>query len=345
MTEIDNIINQYIQEFQLTTNQYNSLVQRISRMRWPQYYKNHYINHYKNQYNTNIVNLKSKRDNRINNYIENIVDDKLKQKIADLNVNQQQNLNVSIEENKSTALAVGINYTNSEHELRGCINDANSITRYLSMKHKLNESSISILTDYSEMKPTRNNILQEFKKLLENSKSGDTLYFTYSGHGSYTRDYNNDEADGKDELLVSQDLQGIKDDELKYLLEQHLNEGVTIFILFDCCHSGTLMDLKYNYLSKTDYNDIVINEKSKESKGNVYLISGCKDEQTSADAFINNKFQGAMTWAFLKTVNENKDISWKDLLLKMRELLKEGFTQIPQLSAGKNIDINSKIFM
>lgn len=96
MTEVDNIIKQYIQEFQLTTNQYNSLVQRISKMRWPQYYKNRYINYYKNQYNRNISNLKLKRDNRINNYIQNIVDDQLKQKIAELNINLLQNQSVSI---------------------------------------------------------------------------------------------------------------------------------------------------------------------------------------------------------------------------------------------------------
>ena len=340
MTEIDNIINQYNNNYENATNQYNNLVQRISRMRWSQYNKNRYINHYKNQYNRTIVNFKSTLKNKINSLIETIVDDKLQQKIQEININQSQ----SIEKN-SKALTIGINYTNSKNELRGCINDANSISRYLSMKHKLDESTICILTDYSEMKPTRDNILEQLKKLLQNSKSGDTLYFTYSGHGSYTKDYNNDESDGKDEVLVSQDLLGITDDELKYLLEQHLKKDVTIFILFDCCHSGTLMDLKYNYLSNTDYNKIVINEKSKESNGNVYLISGCKDEQTSADAFINNKFQGAMTWAFLKTINENKDISWKHLLIKMRELLKEGYTQIPQLSSGKNIDINSKIFM
>lgn len=65
-------------------------------MRWLQYYKNRYVNYYKNQYNRNISNLKLKRDNRINNYIQNIVDDQLKQKIAELNINLLQNQSVSI---------------------------------------------------------------------------------------------------------------------------------------------------------------------------------------------------------------------------------------------------------
>ena len=49
-----------------------------------------------------------------------------------------------------------------------------------------------------------------------------------------------------------------------------------------------------------------------------------------------------MTWSFLESVKNNSHLSWKELLLKMRELLKNNFTQVPQLSSGKPLDINSK---
>ena len=176
-----------------------------------------------------------------------------------------------------------------------------------------------------------------------NSQKGDILYFTYSGHGSYTFDRNGDELDGNDELLVSLDHKGISDDELKQIADEYLKEDVTLFVLFDCCHSGTLLDLNYRYLTSNDYSEVITNNKNTETKGNIFFISGSSDSQTSADAYINNSFQGAMTWSFLESVKSKKDISWKNLLINMRELLKNRYTQIPQFSSDKNINIDSKI--
>ena len=76
------------------------------------------------------------------------------------------------------------------------------------------------------------------------------------------------------------------------------------------------------------------------------MISGCKDEQTSADALVtyNGKktFSGAMTFSFLETINKlGINITIKELLVNMRKiLLDNGYDQIPQLSSGKSIKID-----
>ena len=254
--------------------------------------------------------------------------------------NQEQKI---LNNNNIKALMVGINYNNTDHQLNGCINDVNNLKKYLIKKHKL-QNKVCILTDNTVLKPTKTIILKKYKDLLTNSKSGDTIFFTYSGHGSYINDLNGDELDGKDELLVSIDNYKITDDELKEITDKYLPNNVRLFLLFDCCHSGTLMDLKYNYLSKTNYNEIVTND-SLETKSNVYLISGCRDNQTSMEAYKKRKIQGAMTHACLNVIKQNKNLSWKTLLLKMRDQLSKKFTQVPQLSAGKNININDKIFV
>ena len=301
---------------------YNYHYNRIRNLRINQYYKRIY---FKNLYNFYIT--------KLNQYIK-IRDNKIKEYYLLLSSQEfEQNFK---------ALMVGINYRNTESELRGCINDVNSLKNFLNDKNKVDNSNICILTDDTTLKPTRDNILEKYKQLLINSKEGDILYFTFSGHGSYTIDRNGDELDGNDELLVSIDNRGITDDELKNIAQEYLKDNVTLFVLLDCCHSGTLLDLKYNYLSKNDFNDVVINDSNSETKGNIYFISGCRDEQTSADAYINKNFQGAMTWSFLESVKNNPELSWKELLLKMRELLKNNFTQVPQLSSGKPLDINSK---
>ncbi len=244
------------------------------------------------------------------------------------------------------ALIVGINYEDTRNELRGCINDAHNLREYLvNSKNVESYDQVHCITDNTDVKPTRETIINNYKEMLNKAEAGDVLYFTFAGHGTYTLDRSGDEKDGKDEVLLCIDKMGISDDELKMLTMEHLKEGVSLVILFDCCHSGTLMDLKYSYLSGDDYAEVATNTKSVETKGNVYLISGCRDEQTSADAYINNKFQGAMSWAFLRAVKEKKNISWKELLLRMRELLKPYYTQIPQLSSGRELDINSETLM
>ena len=60
-------------------------------------------------------------------------------------------------------------------------------------------------------------------------------------------------------------------------------------------HSGSMLDLKYQYLDSTNYNNHSVDNNSKETEGLVYMISGCMDSQTSADAYINNKFQGVFS--------------------------------------------------
>ena len=130
---------------------------------------------------------------------------------------------------------------------------------------------------------------------------------------------------------------------MKQIADEYLKEDVTLFVLFDCCHSGTLLDLKYRYLTTNDYSEVITNNNNNETKGNIFFISGSSDLQTSADAYINNTFQGAMTWSFLESVKSKKDISWKNLLINMRKLLKNNYTQIPQFSTDKNINIDSKI--
>ena len=76
------------------------------------------------------------------------------------------------------------------------------------------------------------------------------------------------------------------------------------------------------------------------------MISGCTDNQTSADAFINNKANGAMTWALLEGLAQSPNCSWRELVKKMRDLLKTSkFTQIPQISSGTFINIDTLVFI
>lgn len=245
--------------------------------------------------------------------------------------------------NNKNALLVGINYIGSPYELSGCINDTSRIKDLLTT---YGFNSFKILNDCNEEKPTKELILNEFKNLLINANSGDVLFFYFSGHGSYTYDVNKDEPDGNDEMIISSDLCSILDDELKKILSIYLKKDVTLVGLFDSCHSGTMFDLKYNYLDSNNYDEYTENHKVSECQGNVLMISGCMDSQTSLECVINDNIQGAMTWSFIESINKTPNLTWRELLHSMRSLLKSKYcTQIPQLSTDSFYNIDSKVFI
>jgi len=242
------------------------------------------------------------------------------------------------------ALMVGINYVGTPNQLNGCINDVESMKVRLTTNYGFDPANITTLTDDTANKPTRDNILMEFTKLLANANSGDLLFFLYSGHGSYTMDLNGDETDGRDEMIISSDLKGILDDDLKKIITANLKKDVTLFALFDSCFSGSVLDLRYQYIDSLNYDTFTENDRQLDTPGNVLMISGCSDNQTSADANINNKFNGAMTWSFLECVTP--DICWRDLLKNMRSTLQSSsFSQLPQMSSGVIFNIDSKVFL
>eukprot|EP00929_Paragymnodinium_shiwhaense_P008559 TRINITY_DN11251_c0_g1_i3.p1 TRINITY_DN11251_c0_g1~~TRINITY_DN11251_c0_g1_i3.p1 ORF type:complete len:165 (-),score=42.78 TRINITY_DN11251_c0_g1_i3:294-788(-) len=66
---------------------------------------------------------------------------------------------------------------------------------------------------------------------------------------SQVRDDDGDEDDGKDEALCPVDYQDglLRDDEVYATLVGPLQEGVLLTCVLDCCHSGTIMDLPFQF--------------------------------------------------------------------------------------------------
>ena len=239
------------------------------------------------------------------------------------------------------AVLIGINYLKTKNQLNGCINDVTDVRDFLLGKG----FTINLISDLTPKKPTRSTILAEFKNLLQNSIAGDVLYFMFSGHGNTQKDINNDEASGKDQLILPVDLLPIVDDELKSMINLYLQKGVTLIALFDSCFSGTVLDLKYQYFDSLNYDKATIHNNDSQTKCKVFMISGCTDKQTSADALINNKYNGALTWAYLEALKKNSSIlTWRGLVKTMRDNLKSnGYSQIPQFSCGQSTNIDEHI--
>jgi hypothetical protein len=109
----------------------------------------------------------------------------------------------------------------------------------------------------------------------------------------------------------------------------------------DSCNSGTIIDLPWSYTIVTPNTYTrSLNNRYNLSNSNVFMFSGCKDNQTSADVYSPelNKAVGAFTNAFLNCLkNANYQIS---LLLLYRNiciyLKQRRFSQIPVYSSSSS---------
>lgn len=240
------------------------------------------------------------------------------------------------------ALLIGINYRESDCELSGCINDVLKIKDELINKFGYEEQNITLLTEDTVQKPTAQSIIDHITNLVFKTVShpNSELWIHYSGHGASVSDKNSDEADGMDEVIVPLDYEksGIITDDTLHQLMQYLPTQTKCICFFDCCHSGTILDLKYKY--DITGSEMIDNSKSR-IKAQVFMISGCKDDQTSADFFnqLNNNWAGAMTTAFINVLNEsNYQINCNNLLIKMQQYMTANhFSQIPQMTSSFHI--------
>ncbi|KAJ2492253.1 Ca(2+)-dependent cysteine protease [Coemansia sp. RSA 2050] len=94
--------------------------------------------------------------------------------------------------------------------------------------------------------------------------------------------------------------------------------------------------------------------KTKSTLGDAIMFSGCKDDQTSADTKIARpgsngsedlSFTGAMSHALISSMNDNPHQTYVQLLQDVRRRLATKYTQVPQLSTGRLMDMNTIFIM
>ncbi|BDD57140.1 hypothetical protein MAP00_002532 [Monascus purpureus] len=80
--------------------------------------------------------------------------------------------------------------------------------------------------------------------------------------------------------------------------------------------------------------------RTKTSPADVVMFSGSKDTQTSADTFQGGEARGALSWAFIKSLNQRPNQSYLQLLNSIRAELEGKYSQKPQLSCSHPLDVN-----
>lgn len=241
------------------------------------------------------------------------------------------------------ALLIGINYFSiPEARLNGCIDDVNSIRGVLIDAYDYDVTNIITLRDdelRANYQPTRDNIINNLRTIVAQSSSLEEIWIHYSGHGSQIQDLNGDEKSGLDSFLVPCDYQQrgfIIDDEILDIIK---NIKCRAIIAMDSCHSGTICDLPWSFEYKnasgyirTKNNNVII------QNPNIYMFSGCKDNQTSDDAYSNEKQQyvGAFTNALINAMRMNRhNVNCMFLYRDICDYLRSNnFSQLPIFSSS-----------
>ena len=200
-------------------------------------------------------------------------------------------------------------------------------------------------------------------------------FLHYSGHGGQVRDPDGDRASGYDDTIVPVDYQTngqLDSDTLHRHLVSRLHPSSTLFVVFDCCHSGSAIELPFVYRTDAEGNVNLMDnvkqglhlmsaaqhllqggfsankvndakqlfagaqsffqglkyrgEAQEEGLGeeyfqedwrsegkSVFMFSGCRDDQTSADANIGGSHVGAMSWALLETLQSRPDLNYVEV--------------------------------
>ena len=109
----------------------------------------------------------------------------------------------------SQALLIGINYTGTSNQLKGCINDVRNLQPFLNQRYGFAHDDMVVLTDDQQNpagRPTRANIIRAMHWLVAGAQPNDSLFLHFSGHGSQTEDLDGDEEDGLDETILPEDF-------------------------------------------------------------------------------------------------------------------------------------------
>jgi len=220
------------------------------------------------------------------------------------------------------ALIIGIN----EYEiqpLNGCVTDAENMERVVEEVWGYKASQIKVLFD---KEATREAILDAFDNwLIRDTRSGDRVFFYYSGHGTQVDDGDGDEDDGQDEAFCPVDCptaiekNAITDDEMNKKLKALSNRQV-IFVT-DSCHSGT-STRSLAFRESTLKVKRILNRKSTSTPSSIRGIGLAESGNNTVDRFKNviaysavspsqKAFDGGpnggiFTNAFIKGIKERK---------------------------------------
>lgn len=245
------------------------------------------------------------------------------------------------------ALLVAINaYPDPRNALRGCLNDAIDLRTEALLACGFEAANIEILRDAAA---TAAHWRTGLAWLTDPSITG-RRFMAYSGHGAQMID-----GDTASDVCCPWDFAWSHETALtiadfRAAFERLPPDGPAALWLSDSCHSGGLAGDATRAPSRNDSRPraFVFDRQVRvhghhslhaavEGLPHVALISGCRSDQTSADALIGGRYNGAFTHALLQALRIpgalDRPLTWV-VAETIWRLKADGYDQVPQLTAS-----------
>jgi hypothetical protein len=242
------------------------------------------------------------------------------------------------------AVISGINiYRNSPYDtLRGCVEDAQQFNLLALNYLGFQPGEVTLLLNSHATAAREKNAVE---LAISRAKAGDRVLWAHSSHG--TNDIDQTQADGFEELLCCYDTRekGDRWDPNTVISAKFIGEVIAdlhpqahMDVIIDCCFAPEGSQLKlmaWNYFrTRYLYKPLKGTATGVAAKTklppNVCLWSACESDQTSADAYIDGKWQGAFSAAFRKFFKVGRSRS--DIIYYARKWLRDNrYDQVPHL--------------
>lgn len=277
------------------------------------------------------------------------------------------------------ALLVGINKyapASGVSRLYGCVKDVEAMQQFLLENYPAYNPQIELLINGCA---TRVNIIDTFDShLIQQAKTGDTVLFYYSGHGSYAKtapEFADYDLQAQDETFVCYDsrLPGrydLADKEIAVLLSKIKPEVHTV-VIADSCHADSITrgdgieatqpeisrhcparhnetprDLSTYFLSEAD--NYYLQQKRAGKKVSIpsskhTVISACNRNQSAKEKFQRGVFSYHLL-ATLKKTGQN--INYTQLFQYTNAaVVQDTYQQLPNLSSYDNFDLRKTFLL
>ncbi|MEC9368487.1 MAG: caspase family protein [Pseudomonadota bacterium] len=222
-------------------------------------------------------------------------------------------------------LVVGIDdYIGERNDLEGAVHDAEDIAKALKTAGAVQ------IRKFLNHEATKANIENAYHELLGVAQDGDTIFFSFAGHGSQEPEPpgRHDEADGKNEnfLLAGYATQGkgtrerIIDDEIAEWLQKADKKNVRVVFAADSCHSGTMNrsaraeTVRFRNGKFGEITDDLLKfpppeaGKLKEDDfQNITFVGATSEDQLTPEVTIDGQKRGALSWALARALEGRAD--------------------------------------
>lgn len=234
---------------------------------------------------------------------------------------------VTLSATELRGLVIGIDkypLLGERNQLAGAVNDAHDIASALKAQ---GASDVIVLVDEEATKAA---IERSWFDLVERGQPGDTLVFSYAGHGSQEPEPpgRNEEEDGLNENFLlggfspkaPHNAERIIDDEMFVWLKAADDKGLRVVFIADSCHSGTMYrsaqatGVRFRMVTIPDITDDQLtlpppafaNFTPEEFKA-VTFVSATEESRVVPEINIKGEQRGALSYSFARAVEGGAD--------------------------------------